>query len=150
LIAGDGNSFTGGIVTFAKLSESMKTYEFGLRTFLITFSIIIVAEYRQGDPVSVAINRFLVILLGAVIGIGINIFVLPSWAGEELHDFISDNFKTLADSLECMFKYQSFWFPRNFYFYKFQNSSKIKVDSYYETSYSVKNGNRPRASIDIS
>ena len=104
------NSHTGGMVTFAKLSESMKSYEFGFRTFLITFSIIIVAEYRQGDPVNIAINRFLIILLGAAIGVSVNIFVFPSWAGEELHYFISNNFDSLAESLEGMFNLVSFLF----------------------------------------
>ena len=91
---------TGAIKTFAKLWPTMKSYEYGFRTFLVTFTIIIVAEYRQGDPVSIAINRFLIILLGAAIGVSVNIFVFPLWAGEELHGFISNNFDSLADSLE--------------------------------------------------
>lgn len=96
----------GGVVTFAKLWPTLKSYEFGFRTFLITFSLIMVAEYRQGNPVSTAVNRFLIILLGAAIGLSVNIFVLPLWAGEELHEFISKNFDSLADSLEvCVNEY---------------------------------------------
>lgn len=96
----------GGAVTFAKLWPTLKSYEFGFRTFLITFSLILVAEYRQGDPVDTAVNRFLIILLGASIGLCVNLFVLPLWAGEELHEFIAKNFESVADSLEvCVNEY---------------------------------------------
>lgn len=96
----------GGVVTFAKLWPTMKSYEFGFRTFLITFSLIMVAEYRGGNPLSTAVNRFLVILLGAAIGITVNIFIFPCWAGEELHEFISKNFDSVAESLEvCVSEY---------------------------------------------
>lgn len=96
----------GGVVTYAKLWPTMKLYEYGFRTFLITFSYIMVAEYRQSDPVNTAVNRFFIILLGAVIGLSVNIFVLPLWAGEELHEFVSKNFDSLADSLEvCVNEY---------------------------------------------
>lgn len=96
----------GGIVTFAKLWPTMKSYEFGFRTFLITFSLIMVAEYRGGDPLNTAVNRFLVILLGASIGFVVNVFVLPCWAGEDLHRSIVKNFYSVADSLEvCVNEY---------------------------------------------
>ncbi|KAH7420539.1 hypothetical protein KP509_13G011600 [Ceratopteris richardii] len=96
----------GGVVTFTRLLPSWKTYEFGFRTFLITFSLIMVAEYRQGDPVDTAINRFIIILIGAGIGLSVNIFVLPLWAGDELHDSIVKNFESVADSLEvCVDEY---------------------------------------------
>eukprot|EP00250_Pteridium_aquilinum_P012196 c20561_g1_i1 orf=830-2581(+) len=96
----------GGVVTFLRLWPSWKTYEFGFRTFLITFSLIMVAEYRQGDPLDTAVNRFLIILMGAGIGLTVNLFVLPLWAGEELHMFIAKNFEQVADSLEvCVDEY---------------------------------------------
>ncbi|MCO5558486.1 hypothetical protein L7F22_012070 [Adiantum nelumboides] len=40
----------GGVVTFAKLWPSLKSYKVGFRTFLLTFSLIMVAEYRGGRP----------------------------------------------------------------------------------------------------
>eukprot|EP00250_Pteridium_aquilinum_P011412 c20049_g1_i1 orf=1-1491(-) len=96
----------GVVVTFGKLWPTMKLYEYGFRTFLITFSYIMVAEYTQGDPVSTAVNRFFIILLGALVGVGVNIFVLPQWAGEELHEFVSKNFDSLAGSVEvCVNEY---------------------------------------------
>lgn len=106
IIIGSSAFVIGGVVTFGKLWPTMKLYEYGFRTFLITFSYIMVAEYTQGDPVSTAVNRFFIIILGAVIGICVNIFVLPLWAGDELHEFISKNFDSLADSLQvCVNEY---------------------------------------------
>ncbi|KAI5074720.1 hypothetical protein GOP47_0010681 [Adiantum capillus-veneris] len=96
----------GGVVTFAKLWPSLKSYEFGFRSFLLTFSLIMVAEYREGDPLGTAINRFWVILLGAFIGVSVNVFVLPCWAGNELHHSLVTNFFSVADSLEvCVNEY---------------------------------------------
>ncbi|KAH7298626.1 hypothetical protein KP509_25G051800 [Ceratopteris richardii] len=95
-----------GVVTFAKLWPTLRSYEFGFRTFLLTFSLIMVAEYRQEDPLGTAIDRFFVILVGASIGLSVNLFVLPLWAGEELHEGISKNFACVADSLEvCVNEY---------------------------------------------
>ncbi|MCO5603548.1 hypothetical protein L7F22_057699 [Adiantum nelumboides] len=106
LVVGLSIFVVGGVVTFARLWPSWKTYEYGFRTFLITFSLIMVAEYRQGDPLDTAINRFLIILMGAGIGLSVNLFVFPLWAGEELHDFIAKNFESVADSLEvCVDEY---------------------------------------------
>ncbi|MCO5602251.1 hypothetical protein L7F22_056379 [Adiantum nelumboides] len=96
----------GGVVTFAKLWPSLKSYEFGFRTFLLTFSLIMVAEYRGGDPLGTAINRFWIILLGATIGVSVNVFLLPCWAGNDLHRSIVTNFYNVADSLEvCVNEY---------------------------------------------
>ncbi|MCO5594816.1 hypothetical protein L7F22_048850 [Adiantum nelumboides] len=106
VMVGASAFIVGGVVTFGRLWPTMKPYEYGFRTFLITFSYIMVAEYRQSDPVNTAVNRFFIILLGAVIGLSVNIFVLPLWAGEELHEFVSKNFGSLADSLEvCVHEY---------------------------------------------
>ncbi|KAI5083749.1 hypothetical protein GOP47_0003492, partial [Adiantum capillus-veneris] len=97
----------GGVVTFAQLWPSLKSYEFGFRTFLLTFSLIMVVEYRgEADPLATAINRFWVILLGASIGISVNVFVLPCWAGSQLHHSLVTNFFSVADSLEvCVNEY---------------------------------------------
>ncbi|KAH7443603.1 hypothetical protein KP509_02G041800 [Ceratopteris richardii] len=96
----------GGIGTFGRLSASWKEYEYGFRTFLLTFSLIMVAEYRQRDPLDTAINRFVIILIGAGISISVNIFILPIWAGDELHDSTVKNFDSVADSLEvCVDEY---------------------------------------------
>lgn len=96
----------GGVVTFTKLRPALKSYEYGFRTFLLTFSLILVAEYRGGNPLNTAVNRFIVILIGACIGIAVNLFVLPIWSGDELHDFIAKNFDSVADSLEvCVREY---------------------------------------------
>lgn len=96
----------GGVATFAKQWPSLKSYEFGFRIFLISFSLIMVAECRGDDPISTAINRFLIILLGAAIGVSVNVFLLPCWAGNDLHCSLVSNFYGVADSLEaCVNEY---------------------------------------------
>eukprot|EP00249_Psilotum_nudum_P002652 c15778_g1_i1 orf=683-2353(-) len=106
IIIGISVFIIGGTVTYGKLLPPMKSYEFGFRTFLITFCLIMVTGYRIGNPLTTAVNRFLVIALGGTIGLVINLFILPSWAGEELHEFVSKNFSSVADSLEvCVQEY---------------------------------------------
>lgn len=106
LIVGVGIFVAGGVVTFIRLWPSLKQYEFGFRTFLLTFCLIMAAEYRQDDPVNTAVNRFLIILMGAGIGLSVNLFVFPLWAGELLHESLVQNFASVADSLEaCVDEY---------------------------------------------
>lgn len=89
-------------MTFIKSLPFMKSYEYGFRIILLTFSLVIVAEYREGDPIDIAVNRFIIIFIGAAIGLSVNLLLLPLWAGEELHEFIARNFNNVADSLEGM------------------------------------------------
>ena len=89
-------------MTFVKMLSFMKSYEYGFRIILLTFSLVIVAEYRDGDPIDTAVNRFIIIFIGAAIGLGVNLLIFPLWAGEELHEFIAKNFNNVADSLEGM------------------------------------------------
>ncbi|KAH6557005.1 hypothetical protein KP509_1Z142600 [Ceratopteris richardii] len=96
----------GAVVTYGKLRPTMKLYEYGFRTFLITFGYIMLVAYRKSDPIGTAVNRFFIILLGAIIGVCVNVCVLPLWAGDELHELVSKNFDSLADSLEvCVSEY---------------------------------------------
>ncbi|MCL7037504.1 hypothetical protein MKW94_024800 [Papaver nudicaule] len=99
--------FFGALITsVVKLRPSMEPYADGFRTILLTFCVLVVSGYRVGHPVKNAVSRLYLIALGGLVAAFVNVLIFPTWAGEELHKNLVDDFESVADSLEeCVKKY---------------------------------------------
>ncbi|KAK9147351.1 hypothetical protein Scep_006108 [Stephania cephalantha] len=106
IIIGASIFLIGGLTSFMKLWPSLVPYEYGFRVTLLTFCLIIISDYRRGNPLKTAMERLYSIAIGVFITVLVNTFIFPIWAGEQLHYDLVNNFNSLADALEeCVRKY---------------------------------------------
>lgn len=99
---------TGSLATFAKLHPKLKPYEYSFTVFILTFCYVLDSGSTTRDFSHIAVTRFVLIAVGAAVGLGVNTCIYPIWAGEDLHKLIVKNFMNLADSIEgCVDEYLS-------------------------------------------
>lgn len=79
---------TGSLATFAKLHPKLKPYEYSFTVFILTFCYVLDSGSTTRDFSHIAVTRFVLIAVGAAVGLGVNTCIYPIWAGEDLHKLI--------------------------------------------------------------
>lgn len=89
------------VVTFARFLPKMKArYDYGLLIFILTFCLISVSGYRDEEVLDMAHRRLSTILIGGSASVIICVLVCPVWAGDDLHNLVSNNIEKLGTFLE--------------------------------------------------
>ncbi|KAL2348001.1 hypothetical protein Fmac_002001 [Flemingia macrophylla] len=88
------------ITSYMKTWSRLVQYEYGFRVALLTYCLIIVSDYRLGNPIRTMIDRLYSIAIGGIISVLVNVSIFPKWAGDKLHEELVKNFHSVADSLE--------------------------------------------------
>ncbi|XP_054810912.1 aluminum-activated malate transporter 8 [Prosopis cineraria] len=89
------------LITFMRFVPEVKArYDYGLTIFILTFSLVSVAGYRDNQILNLAFKRLLTIILGSFIAIIICVFFFPVWSGDDLHNLLATNLEKLGNFLE--------------------------------------------------
>ena len=92
------------ITSYMKMWGALVQYEYGFRVTLMTYCLIVVSDYRIGNPVRTMIDRLYSIAIGGMISVLVNVSIFPIWAGDQLHKELVKNFHLVADSFEGKFQ----------------------------------------------
>ncbi|XP_057452037.1 aluminum-activated malate transporter 2-like [Lotus japonicus] len=91
----------GAILTFMRLSpQLMAKYDYGFMIFILTFCLVTLSEFTDGELFQVVHERLLTIIIGSLIAIAVCVCIYPIWIGEDLHNQIAGNIIKVADFLE--------------------------------------------------
>lgn len=95
--------------TFSRFIPSVKSrFDYGAMTFVLTFSLVSISDYRIDELFRLAQERLSTIIIGTSLCIFISMFICPIWAGQELYSTITRNMDKLASSLDgCVAEYFS-------------------------------------------
>ncbi|XP_077219024.1 aluminum-activated malate transporter 12-like isoform X2 [Tasmannia lanceolata] len=87
----------GAAASYFRLVPSIKIkYDYGALIFILTFNLVAVSGFRGKHLIKLASDRLLTIMIGFVVCVATNLFILPVWAGDELHCSLVSKFKNLA------------------------------------------------------
>ncbi|KAF8715540.1 hypothetical protein HU200_027198 [Digitaria exilis] len=87
--------------TFSRFIPEVKArYDYGVTIFILTFSLVAVSSYRVEELIRLAHQRFCTIAVGVATCLLTTVFVIPVWAGEDLHKLAAANLDKLAEFLE--------------------------------------------------
>jgi hypothetical protein len=86
---------------FARLIPTVKRqYDYGMMTFILTFSLVSISGYRVDQLIVLAQRRCFTIALGSSICMIVCMLVNPIWAGADFHILCVKNMEKLAASLD--------------------------------------------------
>ncbi|CAJ1927570.1 unnamed protein product [Sphenostylis stenocarpa] len=88
------------ITSYMKMWPALVQYEYGFRVALLTYCLIIVSDYRIGNPIRTMIDRLYSIAIGGMMSVLVNVSIFPMWAGDQLHKELVNDFYSVSDSLE--------------------------------------------------
>ncbi|KAM0948950.1 putative aluminum-activated malate transporter [Dioscorea sansibarensis] len=97
----------GAAATYFRFAPKIKKkYDYGVTIFILTFSLVSVSGVRGDQIIKLSRDRLSSIMIGFAVCLFIALFVFPIWAGDELHNSLSNKFDKLAESVEgCLEDY---------------------------------------------
>ena len=68
-------------------------------------------------------DRLYSIAIGGIVAVSVNVLIFPIWAGEQLHQELVTNFKSVADALEGNQQFNS----NNFISFTLENNKIVNL-----------------------